>query len=65
MEKIFQITRISQQNGKMAGEKVELLNKTTMIFFNFLLKKKVNTPVKLKSLQRKKDCSLVWLIKPK
>lgn len=46
MEKILQITRISQQNGKMAA------NKTT-IFFLFLLKK-VNTPVRLKSLQRKK-----------
>lgn len=38
MEKILQVTRVSQQNGKMAGEKVELLTKPQS-FFYFLLKK--------------------------
>lgn len=47
MEKILQITRISQRNGKMAA------NKTTIFFF-FIPAKKVNTPVRLKSLQRQK-----------
>lgn len=37
----------------MAGEKVELLTKPQSFFFLFLAKK-VNTPVRLKSLQRKK-----------
>lgn len=46
MEKILQITRISQRNGKMAA------NKTTIFFF--IPAKKVNTPVRLKSLQRQK-----------
>lgn len=52
MEKILQITRISQRNGKMAGEKVELLTKPQSFFL--FLAKKVNTPVRLQSLQRKK-----------